>query len=319
MQYAYARLCVVFAVLAWMAAAVHAQGVSEPSVEVQREYRTIVGRAITEFDLGHAAEARALFVRAHALWPSARTKRTLGMTAFELRMYAQALEELQGALDDSRRPLPEDQRAQVAALLDETKSCVGRYQLQVSPVTAEVFVDGVAWAAERSLVLGLGVHQLVARAPGYRELRRDLVVQGREDAPLVLHLESLPAEVSAPAVPQPEAATMAVKPVTIAPSQPHTIDVSYNRTPATIAFGIAAAGVVVGTVSGIIAFTKKHDVDDLAAGYLAADISTASFIIAGAGAVTGTLLWIYAPQSNAEPSAVQPTVGLATLGVRGRF
>ena len=44
-----------------------------------------------------------------------------------------------------------------------------------------------------------------------------------------------------------------------------------------IAFGVGAAGLAVGSVSGLIAFSKKHDADP-SAGHRAADISTAVFI-----------------------------------------
>src|SRR6185436_3881290 len=84
-----------------------------PPESVQAQYRDVVARAVAEFDGGRWAEARSLFLQAHALWPSARTLRTLGMTSFELRNYARALEELETSLRDERRPLPDDQRRQV--------------------------------------------------------------------------------------------------------------------------------------------------------------------------------------------------------------
>lgn len=163
---------------------------TDPPKDVQATYRGVVMHAVSEFDAGRSAEARALFLRAHELWPSARTLRTLGMTAFDLRMYPRALEELQGALDDARRPLPDDQRA--------------------------------------------------------------LAVQGREDEELTLRLEPL----ASAAAPESEPMAGPVK---------RAIDVASsskpNRTPAFIAFGVSAAGLAVGTVSGLIAFSKRHDVD----------------------------------------------------------
>src|SRR4051794_41142067 len=90
---------------------------AEPSPQVQREYHALAARAVAAFDAGHFAEARALFLRAHELWPSARTLRTLGMTAFDLQMYPEALRELQAALADQRRPLDAAQRTQVAELI----------------------------------------------------------------------------------------------------------------------------------------------------------------------------------------------------------
>jgi hypothetical protein len=183
----------------------------DPAPEVQAEYRDVVARAVTEFDAGRWAEARALFLHAHELWPSARTFRTLGMTSFELRAYAQALSELQTALTDPRRPLPDDQRAQVQALIEQARAFVGRYRVQLTPASAELRVDGapVALGQDGSLLLEVGRHELRARAPGYVEQMRRVDVQGREDEALVLELQPeqiAAAPIAAPS-PAPQAAT----------------------------------------------------------------------------------------------------------------
>jgi hypothetical protein len=273
---------------------------AEPPAAVEAEYRGVVARAVAEFDLGHVAEARALFLRAHALWPSARTLRTLGMTAFELRMYPQALSELQAAFDDPRRPLPPEQRAQVAGLIEQARGYVGRYRLQLEPRDAELWLDGSRVQPTETLVLGVGMHQLRARAPGYGEIRRELIVEGREDETLVLHLELTG--------PQPSAASAKPAPRPEAPS----------HIPAIIAFSVAGAGVVVGTLSGLIAYSKKHDTDPTA-GQRAADISTVSWISAGVGALAGVLLLVLEPEPARAPQAMRPRVTLGVLGFEGRF
>ena len=254
---------------------------AEISSEREAEYRSVVARAVSEFDSGHAAEARALFLRAHELWPSARTRRTLGMTAFELRMYPQALEELQSALEDPHRPLTAEQRTQVLDLVARTKTFIGRYQLRLVPADAEVLVDG-APVARAALVLGLGSHRLLVRRRGYRALQRELRVQGGEDDTLILQLK---------AAPLPQQARVHL-------GAPTAAEPTANRTPAWIAFGVAAASLAIGGVSGSVALSKRHDIEDLQAGYQAADLSTGAFITAGVAAAAGALLWIYAPHSG---------------------
>jgi hypothetical protein len=186
-----------------------APAAGDPAPEVQAQYRDVVANAVIEFDAGRWAEARALFVRAHELWPSARTYRTLGMTSFELRAYAQALSELQAALEDPRRPLPADQRAQVAALAEQARAFVGRYRVRVSPPESQLLVDGAphALGEDGVLLLEVGRHELRARAAGHAELARRLDVRGREDEELVLELASLQPEALPPvAAPLPKAA-----------------------------------------------------------------------------------------------------------------
>lgn len=131
------------------------------------------------------------------------------------------------------------------------------------------------------LLLGVGVHQLIVRAPEGSELRRELIVQGREEETLVLR-SNMPKPAAEPApLPPPIATPAPIRPRPAPPKRP-------NHTPAIVAFSVGGAGVIVGTVSGIIAFSKKHDVDDLDAGYLAADISTTAWIAAGVGQQPGS-------------------------------
>jgi hypothetical protein len=178
------------------------------------EYSRVVAQAIDEFDAGRWEEARALFLRAHELKPGARTLRTLGMTSFELRQYPRALSELSAALTDERRPLDARQREHVESLIERAKQFVGRYRLKVEPASASVLVDGAAYlpGQEEFLQLGVGRHEVIARAPDHAELRRRLDVQGGEERDLVLTLT--PA--SAPVVarnpePAPPAATEPVE------------------------------------------------------------------------------------------------------------
>ena len=77
-----------------------AQGAAEPP-----EYRALVSEALAEFDEGHFEEARALFLHAHSLNPSARTLRGLGLASFELRAYRASIEYLEQALASQLHPL----------------------------------------------------------------------------------------------------------------------------------------------------------------------------------------------------------------------
>ncbi len=185
--------------------------------ELRAQYTALVTEAITEFDARRWAEARALFLRAHELRPSARTLRTLGMTSFELSDYPRAINELSQALSDPRRPLDEEQRSQVASLLERAKRFVGRYQVESVPSDALLWVDGVPYtrAAGEYLQLSVGSHQITARAPGYLELNRRIKVQGGEEQPLTLALN----EQAPPAPPpvQPEAPLAQLAPGPTAP------------------------------------------------------------------------------------------------------
>ena len=103
-------------------------------------------------------------------------------------------------------------------------------------------------------------------------------------------------------------------------------------------FGVAAAGLISGTVTGILTLSNAstlrencpndqcmpnnyQGMDDT---YALAHVSTASFAVAGAGAVVGLVGLLISGSSSAEPkaqeeAAAQPVLGLGVLGVRGAF
>lgn len=165
-------------------------------------YRRVIDDAIAEFDAHHFAEARALFLRAHELQPSARTFRGIGITSFELRDYVTAYRALNDALTDERLPLDDELRASTEALRDRTEHFVGRYRIDVRAPNAEVFVDGEAIDPDDEVLLPIGPHLLVVTAEGFEGWSRTLQVLGREDETLEVSLSAQepPAIVAPPAV-----------------------------------------------------------------------------------------------------------------------
>jgi len=156
------------------------------------EYVHIIEGAVEEFGAGRWAEANALFERAHALYPNARTLRGMGMCAFELRRYADAIRFLDWSLGEQRRELTEGQRDETMELLSRARAYVGHFEVTTVPAGAEVSVDGEVpeRGAEGRLVLSVGDHTIIARAPGHRDARRTVSVGGGEDESFVLELES---------------------------------------------------------------------------------------------------------------------------------
>lgn len=152
-------------------------------------YRTAIAQALTEYDLGHFEEARALFQKAHAIEPSARTFRGLGKTEFELRNYPACIDAMQQALDSSVKPLEGALRAETEDLLQRAKEFVGRFSLSIRPVTAAtVLLDGAPVAPrDNGMALSIGEHTLDVRADGYASERRKFTVSsGMEERVVIL-------------------------------------------------------------------------------------------------------------------------------------
>ncbi len=105
-----------------------------------------------------------------------------------------------------------------------------------------------------------------------------------------------------------------------------------------VGFGIGAAGIVVGSVTGILAMGKASTVSgecsgntcppsvyqgDLSSGRTMGNVSTVAFIVGGVGAAGGlaALLLIKPGGDEPAPSAatVQPWIGPGSAGLRGAF
>ena len=139
------------------------------------EYDSVIRNALQEYEAGRFDEATALFQQAHALLPSARTHRGLGMAYFEARRYSLAVVHLKASLADKRRSLNARQRASATEVLRQAETFVARIQLELDPADATIEVDGHEGDFDGTvLLLDVGRHELITRAPGYQEDRRIL-------------------------------------------------------------------------------------------------------------------------------------------------
>lgn len=156
-----------------------------------QDARALTREALREFERGNFEEARALFLRAHELEPSARLERGAGMAAFEVRDYVQAYRLLQRALASDQRPLTEAQRAETRALLERTQAFLGRFQFSLSPPGATLQIDlrPPEREPDGAVLLSVGQHSVVVEAPGHRSREQALEVRGGEDETLIIRLE----------------------------------------------------------------------------------------------------------------------------------
>lgn len=159
-------------------------------------YAQVIQEALVEFDAGNYGEARVMFEQAHALRPSARTLRGMGMTSFELKEYVRSEQELNAALVDLRQPLTAAQRKEALALLLRLERYIGKLDVRADPASATVTLDGRAISGETKV--DLGRHNLTAQADGHQTLTREISVEGGKTQLVELKLPALQAEVSPP-------------------------------------------------------------------------------------------------------------------------
>ena len=285
-------------------------------------YRDTINAAVAEFAAGHHAEARALFRQAHGMYPNARTLRGIGMCAFELREYAEAVRALGASLRDPRRPLNEEMTSQVRAALSRAEAFVGRYEVDV-PDGALLFVDDSAAPTsleeDGSLLLSLGTHVVTTRRGSTTLADVRVEVRGGERE----RLELVPAhlDTSTPPPPSDEG------PAPIA--QPMEPDPAPDLGPsiAVLALGSTlAAGGLVSFFAGLAESNRVSDAppgtpwSSLESSYARAPILEGvglAAALAGAGMIVlGTALL-----EDAQAAAPRPelALGLGSLSLRGSF
>ncbi|MFT3925660.1 MAG: PEGA domain-containing protein [Myxococcales bacterium] len=156
--------------------------VNPPAFEEPPGYAELIDAAIREHELTHFQEARELLLKAHAMFPNARTLRGLGKVEYELRNYGHAVSHLENALASPVRPLDARLRAEVEELLARARAYVGEVHVAVKPSSASVIVDGVTVASGPQAVFSLvvGDHLIEFQAAGHFPERRAVRVKGGE-------------------------------------------------------------------------------------------------------------------------------------------
>ncbi|HEX6242627.1 MAG TPA: hypothetical protein VFZ61_17055 [Polyangiales bacterium] len=298
-------LCIVLGALAlWPTSAGRAQAGGAESgaapAPVSAEYSRAIDEALEEYRLSHYEEARSLFERAHAIEPSARTLRGLGMVEFELRHYVRAAELLDEALKSAHRPLTPEQREAVERLLARTKLFIAEYKLSVrpEPIQLTIEVDGkqVPVGSDRRVALEAGEHTLRISAPNAEPtvLKLDAKGGAAQTLQVTLLLKSEPH-----------------------PKPPDTTPVEVpRRSPWGAALLGTGAGIgLAGGALGVAALLKADgSVEHTPAGDRAHAMAIAADVLIGVGvatAVVGLVLLLKRPRadraSHARRTRVEPT------------
>lgn len=172
--------------LVWLCAAL----LSPSQAAAQPEFEATIREALAEFEAGRWTEARALFLQAHEIRPSAEALRMAGNASYEAREYVRAVELLEAALAEERRPLRED----TAALARDALAAASRFVTRLTVVVpdgAAVRVDDVQRDPARPITLPRGEHMVEVSADGY-ETRRQRVLLDADERTLRLSLRATP-------------------------------------------------------------------------------------------------------------------------------
>ncbi len=227
-------------------------------------------------------------------------------------------------------PAPFSQaRTEAEALEADILERIPTLEVALAPLpataTVKVALDGAELAPERVHLprkLNPGVHHVVVSAPGFVAYDQRLVLREREHQRLEVKLEPVPKA--------PPARPPRLEPEPDVPEVPSAVPPA-----AWAAFGVGAAGLVVGTVAGTVALYQRSELEDDCSDQhceddkwesdrgtmmTAAHVSTAGFAVAGAGAAVGLILVLVSdPNPELAAGTIQPVLGLGTVGLSGRF
>jgi len=288
-----------------------------------RTYDRTIERALSEYQLGNWDEAAALFTQAHALKPSARTLRGLGLSEFENRKYVLALVHCSAALADTRNPLNAEQRTELQSVITRASEFVARVTVALAPPAAQLTVDGVAPYRDvaGNVLLDPGPHELVATDGALSERRRLEVLSGQQIA-LALTVRSEPGRVQLASGAQANA-NDSVPPARI---------LTYAG------FAVLGVGLAVGTTAGVIVLGKAGELEDACDDKVCAPdqreeleqskdlavVSNVAFVVAGVGAAAAVagLVWEHGGDAGGEEELGEEVrVAVSPFGavLSGRF
>jgi hypothetical protein len=318
------RHLVLACLLACAPSAARAQATDASNTDA---YPQLIGQAVDEYNHANWAEARALFAQAHAIQPSARTQRGLGLSAFELRDYVDAIAHLRDALADQRNALSPEQRDEVGEVITRAQRYVGAVHVEIVPNDAELLINGQR-ADKLEFELNVGDYDFAAKAPGYANAALKVNVQGGRAN--TLRLELVPMKDAAPPAP---ARSSGVGPAGASAATQSSIQPILGWT----AIGLSAASLAVGVAleiergsdlsrrDAICRTGTESDCDDRAQSRVdalttqartASTIGTVALITSAAFAAGGIALLLTAPSDErAEQVTLAPVLGPVAQGV----
>jgi tetratricopeptide (TPR) repeat protein len=228
--------------------------------DVKEQARAAYEAGQKKFDAGEFAAAAEDFKKADELYPGAAPKHKLAVSLDKAGKAEEAVAAYRSFIDSNPGDKYADKVAEAEKRIKELdKSAapeVARVTLAVTPANVKnlvVTVDGKE-VQGTTLELTPGQHTVVISADGHKPLTEVVEVKAQETRELAVTLTPAAAVKPKPAKPRPKP-----KPV-----KPDEEPEERSNVPAYITLGIAGAGIVLGTVFGILALGKKSDFDDRA-------------------------------------------------------
>lgn len=320
----------------------------QPQAENVAAARSLGMQGIKQADAGDCAGAIENLSRAEALYHAPSILGRLGECQVKVGQIVLGTENLNRVVREQLAPnAPKafrDAQERAKGVLNAALPKIARLTIRVEPADAkpQVSVGGTPLPAA---LIGVerptdpGTHEIVASAPGYLEKKTSVTLGEGGAQQLALQLDKDPNALApaATAAAAPVAAPTSVPPADASPKK--------NNTLAYVALGVGGAGLLVGTITGLVALSKKSDLDcqgkacpssqqdALDSATTMATVSTVSFSVGLVGVGVGVVLLLTGnsaskagvdgPQlARREPQRglkVGPWFGSEAAGLQGSF
>jgi hypothetical protein len=160
-----------------LSACVFASGAAAQSVKPpanMKQYHALVRQAVEQYERGNYDEAMVLFTDAHRVFPNARTLRGLGMVAYTMRDYVQAIPYLEAAIASPVKPLDPPLIVEAQATSQRARSFIGVVRVALAPADAQLRVNGATATRDTdgALMLNPGAYEIEARSAGFQTSTR---------------------------------------------------------------------------------------------------------------------------------------------------
>jgi hypothetical protein len=333
--------CATFVLAATTAPAAFAE---QPNASARATARALMDEGFDRRERGDLRGALDSFRAADALVHAPTTTLELARVEDALGMLLEARNTLESMPPPTSTSEPREfaeARAAASHLSDDLDARMPsvRFSLQ-GPARdgASIAIDGDAVPrAARDVAhrLDPGQHVVVVRSAAGSESRVTFSLREGEARQLEVAVPDSPAPVvpTSPVAPSaPHAATPSATPVRRLGAVQSPIQ--QNHTIAYASFGLAATGLVVGSVAGVVALTHKNDAanqcvaggcppstyHDLDVASAASTIADVGFVVAGVGAVAGVIaLFVERPPEPKATGFVRPFVAPGSVGIGGAF
>jgi hypothetical protein len=294
---------------------------------------------------GKCAEAIEKLQRAESLYHAPTILGRLGECQVKVGQIVLGTENLNKVVREQLAPnAPQafrDAQTRAKRELDAALPRIAHLTVEIEPTDVDASVT-VGGATVPKALIGAerptdpGSHEVVATATGYLPAKTQVSLSEGSRHAIKLKLEPDPNAVAATPPPAPE--TQPAPPP--APVTPPPAASSSNNTLSYVLLGVGGAGLLVGSITGVMAMQKAstldtacpdkkcsgNDIDKLDSARTVALVSTISFGVGLAAGAVGTVL-LFTGKSDEGPTAAKSTpsfeargyVGVGSIGVMGQF